>query len=250
MRQYSRPPEKVYFFGTCLVDAVRPDAGTAAIRLLQRAGITVVYPPGQTCCGQPAYNTGFMDEARAVAKRQIALFDKDLPVVVPSGSCAGMMREHYPELFADDPALHDKAVSLSERVFELAEFLRNVLGMQPEDIGPPVTVTWHSSCHSLRETTGVADAKALIGALANVTLKELENEFECCGFGGTFSVKEPDLSGALVADKVKDVLSTGASRFITSDCGCLLNIGGVLDRKGSKVYGQHLAEFLLERTGG
>ena len=240
---------KVYFFGTCLMDAVYPDAGMAAIRLLQAQGLGVVFPPEQSCCGQPAYNSGFVREARAVARKQIQAFPKPYPIVVPSGSCAGMLKHHYPTLFA---GMEEEAAALrfSSRVFELFEYLATVLEATFEDRGKPTTVTWHSSCHALREMNVVRHAKALIGQLKNVTLVELARETECCGFGGTFAVKQPALSAAMVTDKVADIRRTGATTLLAGDCGCLMNITGAMDHAGVSVDGKHLAEFLWERTYG
>jgi L-lactate dehydrogenase complex protein LldE len=247
MRNYPPKPETVYFFGTCLVDMVYPDAGMAAIRLLQREGLRVVYPQAQSCCGQPAFNSGFPDEARAVARKQLHLFPKDYPIVVPSGSCAGMMHRHYPALFAGDPDLV-LAEEFAGRVFELTEFLVHVLKIQLEDRGAPVTVTWHSSCHALREMGVIQDSKSLIRQLKNVTLLELENEHECCGFGGTFAVKQPEISAAMVADKAADIRQTGAGTVLGGDCGCLMNITGALQHQRVPVTGQHIAQFIWERT--
>ena len=242
-------PTAVYFFGTCLVDTFYPKAGLAAIRLLEKFGMTVIYPPAQSCCGQPAYNSGFPDEARAVAKKQIGLFPKPIPIIVPSGSCAGMMKYHYPELFADgsDAAA---AQSFADRIYELGQFLHRQLNVQLIDTGPPTTVTWHSSCHALREMDVVGDAKTLLGQLDNVTLVPLERETECCGFGGTFAIKQPEISGAMVTDKVDDIVQTGASRVISGDGGCLMNISGAMEKRGLAVTGTHLAQFLWERTHG
>jgi L-lactate dehydrogenase complex protein LldE len=239
--------DKVYFFGTCLVDAVYPDAGLAAIRLLQREGLEVVFPQGQSCCGQPAYNSGFAEEARAVARKQIRVFSKPYPVVVPSGSCAGMMKHHYPQLFSATPE-ESAARRFSERVYELSEFLVRVLGVTLEDKGKPVRITWHSSCHALREMDVVRDSKALLRQLKNVELVELKRETECCGFGGTFAVKQPAISAAMVKDKMEDIAATGAKIFVAADGGCLMNITGALRHAGVAVTGKHLAEFLWERT--
>jgi L-lactate dehydrogenase complex protein LldE len=245
-RNYPARSDKVYFFGTCLMDAVYPDAGMAAIRLLKDQGIKVVFPQDQSCCGQPAYNAGFVAEARAVARQQLRVFQEPWPIVVPSGSCAGMMHRHYPDLFADDP-MAPTARRFASRVFELSEYLRHVLDVRLNDAGPPITVTWHSSCHALREMGVTEDAKALIRQLKNVRLVEIQKEFECCGFGGTFAVKQPALSAAMVKDKVADICRTGATRVISSDCGCLMNITGSMQKQGHRVKGQHLAEFLWER---
>jgi len=211
--------------------------------------MVVVFPQQQSCCGQPAFNSGFPDEARKVARRQLHTFNRAYPIVVPSGSCAGMMKHHYPELFAGD---RDEARSreLASRVFELGEFLRHVLQIKLTDRGDPLKVTWHSSCHAMREMGVTQDAKSLLGQLAHVKLSELEQEHECCGFGGTFAVKHPLISAAMVRDKIDDIVQTGAQRVISGDCGCLLNIRGAMEKCGLEVKTQHLAEFLWERTHG
>jgi L-lactate dehydrogenase complex protein LldE len=239
----------VYFFGTCLIDACYPDAGIAAIRLIEREGVRVLFPSDQSCCGQPAYNSGFPAEARAVARRQIQTFREDIPIVVPSGSCAGMMKHHYPTLFAGENDL-PQAQAFSARVFEWSEFMVRVLGAHLEDRGPPLRVTWHSSCHALREMRVIGYSKDLIRQLRNVELVELSHEQECCGFGGTFSVKLPAISGALVNDKLDDIQRTGAARVIAGDCGCLMNISGAAAHRGLPLAGQHLAEFIWERLHG
>ncbi len=249
MSPESTKPPKVYFFGTCLIDAVYPDTGLAAIRLIEREGVRVVFPPGQSCCGQPAYNSGFPDQARAVARQQLRAFREDLPVVVPSGSCAGMMKHHYPALFSGTEDL-EQARALAGRVFEWSEFMVRVLGVRYEDRGAPIRVTWHSSCHALREMKVVEFSKQLLRQLRNVELAELANERECCGFGGTFAVKHPAISGAMVNDKVDDIQRTGAARVIAGDCGCLMNITGAGEQRGLPLEGQHLAEFIWERIHG
>lgn len=240
-------PSTVYFFGTCVVDLFFPEAGLAGIELLKRESVEVVFPPGQTCCAQPAFNCGHHEEARAVARSQIALFPRDLPVVVPSGSCAGMMKHHYPDLFAGEPD-EAAACAFAGRVVELTQFLVNVLGVRLTDRGGPETVTWHSSCHGLREMGLEAEPKALLGQLGNVKVVPLSRERECCGFGGTFSVRYPDISAAMVTDKVADVVSTGAPTVLSADAACLLNIGGALEKTGAAPRPMHLAEFLWERT--
>ena len=248
-KRYPEKPNTVYFFGTCLIDAVYPEAGMAAIRLLQREGVRVVFPRNQSCCGQPAYNSGFPDEARAVARQQLDAFTEDYPIVVPSGSCAGMMKRHYPMLFAGDRDLN-RVRAFSNRIFELTEFLVHVLKVKLEDRGDPVQVTWHSSCHAAREMGVTEDSKSLIRQLKHVTLTELEKERECCGFGGTFAVKQPAISAAMVTDKISDIRSTGAEQVLSGDCGCLMNITGAMERGKVGIGGRHIAEFLWERTNG
>jgi L-lactate dehydrogenase complex protein LldE len=240
-------PEAVYFYGTCLVDLFFPEAGLSGIRLLQREGLRVIFPQGQTCCGQPAFNCGYPAEARAVARAQISLFRKPYPIVVPSGSCAAMMKHHYPALFEGDP-FAPEAKAFASRVFELTQFLSDVLQVEWNDRGERVRVTWHASCHALREMGIAEEPKRLLGQLHNVELVSLSREFECCGFGGTFAVRHPEISAAMVEDKADDVISTGAPVLLSGDGGCLLNIGGRLGAKGAPVRALHVAEFLWERT--
>jgi len=248
-------PRDVYFFATCVVDQFHPEAGLDAIRLLEREGITVHFPEDQTCCGQPAYTSGFHDEARQVAQRQMDLFPEPWPVVVPSGSCAGMMKHHYPTLFAGDAALKARAEALSARVFELTDFLLNCLGLKLADKGAPTTVVLHTSCSARREMGVHLTGRALLGQLGNVTVVQQDHEAECCGFGGTFSVRHPEISGAMVEDKVKSLKATGAERVVSADCGCLLNILGHAAWKDKQegratpaLPGEHIASFLLRRT--
>ncbi len=249
MHQYPAKPDKVYFFGTCIIEMLHPEAGLAGIRLLKRERIGIIFPRDQSCCGQPAYNSGYPHEAKKVALKQVRLFCKDYPVIVPSGSCAGMMKYHYPKLFAGDPEL-EEVKAFSSRIFELTEFLVNVLKVRLEDKGKPVNVTWHSSCHALREMGITSESKSLLRQLSNVNLVELKNEHQCCGFGGTFSVKQPEISAAMVKDKLDDIIRTGATEVISGDCGCLTNIGSAAEKQHSPVRGRHIAEFLWERTNG
>lgn len=246
-RDAAGKPGTVYYYGTCLVDLFYPEAGLSGIRLLEREGVRVVFPQGQTCCGQPAYNSGFHNEARAVARAQIALFPKPYPIVLPSGSCAGMMKHHYPALFEGEP---DEAAAreFASRVVELTSFLTGVLHVKLTDRGEKTRVTWHSSCHAMREMGIFAEPRELLAQLANVELVPLAREFECCGFGGTFAVREPEVSAAMVEDKAADVLATRAGTLLSADGGCLLNIAGRLDAKGSLVSCRHVADFLWERT--
>lgn len=247
------PVPEVYLFGTCLVDLFYPSAGISTVQLLQREGIRVIFPQGQSCCGQPAYNSGYPDEARQVARAQIPLFSKEIPIVIPSGSCGGMIRHHWPHLFAGQPE-EDAALSIAARTWELSEFLVTVLGVTLTDTGAPVTVTWHSSCHAMREMGLTDEPKRLLAQLENVTLAPLERERECCGFGGTFAVRHADISAAMVADKCADIRASGASTVLGGDCGCLMNITGALNARDSAsgvaetVSGQHLADFLWDRT--
>jgi len=251
----SQRPADVYFFATCVVDQFFPGAGLDAITLLEHQGIRVHFPEEQTCCGQPAYTSGFPDEARKVAAQQLTLFPENWPVVVPSGSCAGMMKHHYPTLFAKDPARLAQAEALSGRIYEFTDFLVNVLCYQPEDTGSDCTVVLHTSCSARREMGVHLTGRQLLGNLNKVTVAQQDHESECCGFGGTFSIKQPEISGAMVEDKVKALKATGAERVVSADCGCLMNILGHAAWKDKQegrstptLPGEHIATFLLRRT--
>ncbi len=244
-------PASVYFFGTCLIDMILPQAGLAAMRLLQREGIKVVYPQGQTCCGQPAYNSGYDKEARAVARRQLDAFPRDIPVVVPSASCAGMIKVQYPRLFAGTPD-KGRADHLAARVYELTDFLARVLDWRRKDLGEPIKVVLHNSCSARREM-GVAEAATvLLSRLEHLQTLEPDHAHECCGFGGTFSVKQPEISAAMAADKSMAIASTGAQVLVSQDGGCLMNLGGTLTRRfpdpSQRPAVKHIAELLWERT--
>lgn len=240
-------PTTLYFFATCLVDLFYPNAGLAGMQLLRRAGLRVLYPKRQTCCAQPAFNSGFRDEALQVARAQLACFPEAHPVIVPSGSCAGMIRHHWPELFAGQADEQD-ALKVAARTFELTEFLVDVLKLNLDDLGEPTRIAIHSSCSARREM-GIADRiDTLLGQLAHVEVLKPDHESECCGFGGTFSVKQPEVSGAMVNAKVDALCATGADCVVSQDCGCLMNIGGAIRKQQRDVPTQHIAEFLWERT--
>lgn len=250
-RQYpANKPQRVYLFGTCVVDLFYPQAGMDAIHLLQREGIQVQYPQGQSCCGQPAYTSGYTEQAREVARAQLALFAGDYPVVVPSGSCAGMFREHYPDLFKDEPETLKQVLALAARTYELVEFLLKVCKVQLNDLGQPTKIALHTSCSARREMNTHVHARELLAQLNNVERVEHDHESECCGFGGTFSVRMPDISGAMVLDKTRSLKESGADQIVTADCGCLMNINGSLEKQRAAVRGQHLASFLWQRSGG
>ncbi|SFR55375.1 L-lactate dehydrogenase complex protein LldE [Marinobacter daqiaonensis] len=248
IKLYPPKPDKVYFYGTCLIDLFYPDAGMAGIQLLEREGIEVVFPEDQTCCGQPAWTSGYHDEARKVARSQLSLFPEDWPIVVPSGSCGGMMRKHYPQLFRDTPEA-PLAAEVAGRVWELTDFLLNVCHIKLKDLGSPATVAMHTSCSARRELGLAETGPRLLAQLEQVTLAEQVRPEECCGFGGTFAVRHGDISGAMVAEKVEALTDSGASTFVTTDCGCLMNISGYAEKNRKPLQGQHILSFLWERTG-
>jgi L-lactate dehydrogenase complex protein LldE len=239
---------RVALFVTCLVDLYRPTVGFSAIRLLERAGCTVVVPDAQTCCGQPAYNSGDSGTARAIAR---AVIDALLPfpfVVVPSGSCAGMIARHYPGLFAEEPEYRARAEQLAARTHELVSFLSDVRGVADFGARYEGEVTYHDSCSGLRELGIRAQPRKLLAAVAGLRLQEMQDSDVCCGFGGTFCVKYPAISTRMVADKVRAIVGTGAMTVAAGDMGCLLNIAGRLRREGQGVAVRHVAEILAGAT--
>lgn len=241
---------RVGLFATCLVDAMRPTIGFAAVKLLEEAGCIVEVPPNQTCCGQPAYNNGDRETARALARQVIDAFKNCKYVVVPSGSCAGMIHAHYPALLADDPNYAALALSLSSRTHELVSFLVRVMKVELTPAVYAETVTYHDSCSSLRELGIKEEPRQLLAGIEGLTLKELSSPEECCGFGGTFCVKYPEISTKMVDDKVADIEATGATTVLAGDLGCLMNIAGRLKRKGKAIKARHIAEVLAGMVGG
>jgi L-lactate dehydrogenase complex protein LldE len=237
-------PVRVALLVTCLVDLFRPSVGFAAVKLLEAAGCTVEVPRAQTCCGQPAYNSGDKEDAKAIARQVIETFAGYEYVVVPSGSCGGMVRAHYPELFADEPAMRDKAAELAARTHELVSFLVDVRGMTEVAARCQQTVTYHDSCSGLRELRVKTQPRRLLAAVDGLRLRELPGAEVCCGFGGTFAIKYPDISDKMARDKIADIEATGADCVLAGDLGCLLQIAGKLSRAGSRVEARHVAEVL------
>ena len=235
---------RVALFVTCLVDLYRPSVGFAAVKLLEDAGCTVEVPAAQTCCGQPAYNSGAKAITKDVARQVIEAFRPYEYVVVPSGSCGGMIRTHYPELFADDPEWLPQARALAARTHELVSFLHDVLGVRRVDARWHGTITYHDACSGLRELDVRKQPRALLRSIDGLSLAELPYAEVCCGFGGTFCVKYPEISDRMVADKIANVEQTGAELLLAGDLGCLLNMAGKLKRQGSKVAVRHVAELL------
>lgn len=245
VKLYPPRPEKVYLYGTCLVNSFAPESGLDAIALLESQGIGVIYPMAQTCCGQPAYNSGYNSEALAVARSQMALFPEPWPIVILSGSCGGMMRKHYQELAPNDPAV----AAFSQRIFEFSEFLMHCLHIRLTDKGEPEKVTLHTSCSGRREM-GIHDSSVgLLQQLQQVEVVEHAYATECCGFGGTFSVKQADISSAMAQDKAGHIVASGCARLVSTDWGCMLNINGTLEHQQQSLRGIHLASYLRQRTG-
>ena len=267
---------KASLFVTCIVDQIYPEVGEAATRVLRRLGVDLDFPPGQTCCGQPAFNSGYWRDAKPLAKRTLRTFEGDRYVVAPSGSCASMLRVFYGELLEDEPELLKQAESLAKRVYEFSEFVVDVLGVT--DLGPyvehnrgtaggihphpnlppsrgkgpdeavsPRTVTYHETCHLRRELGATTQPRALIRSLDGVSLLEMEQSEVCCGFGGTFAVKYPDISGAMLQDKLDNIRDTGAEAVVACDSSCLMQIAGGMARQGVSTRPLHLAQLLDER---
>jgi L-lactate dehydrogenase complex protein LldE len=241
-------PARVALLVTCLVDLFRPSVGFAAVKLLEQAGCTVEVPHAQTCCGQPAYNSGDRADARAIARQVIAAFAGYDYVVAPSGSCAGMVKLHYPELFADEPASLAQARELASRTHELVSFLVDVRGLDRVTAQWPRRAAYHDACSGLRELGIKQQPRTLLASVDGLTLTELPGAEVCCGFGGTFCIKYPEISDKMVTDKTADIAATGAEAVLAGDLGCLLNIAGKLSRRGSPIEVRHIAEVLADMT--
>ncbi|MFO1170388.1 MAG: (Fe-S)-binding protein [Hyphomicrobiaceae bacterium] len=239
-------PEKprVALLVTCLVDFFRPSIGFAAVELLEKAGCTVEVPSGQTCCGQPAYNSGARTEAIEIARQTIAAFEGFDYVVIPSGSCGGMVRKQYPELFKSDAVWGPRAKALASRTYELVSFLVDVRGMTEVGGTWPAKAAYHDSCSGLRELGVREQPRQLLKSVEGLEIVEVSERDACCGFGGTFSVKYPDISNAIVEDKTKRIAETGANLLIAGDLGCLMNMAGKISREGRAIEVRHVAEVL------
>jgi L-lactate dehydrogenase complex protein LldE len=242
----SPKPRRVALFVTCLVDLFRPSVGFAAVKLLEDAGCTVEVPPLQVCCGQPAYNSGDRATTRAIAAQVIEAFEGYDAVVAPSGSCGGMLSHHYPGLFEDDPAMKARAEGLAGRSYELMAFLVDVLGVTKVAARYDGVVTYHDSCSGLRELGVKAQPRQLLGSVEGLSLREMKSPEVCCGFGGTFCVKYPEISNAMVGEKSADIASVAADTLLAGDLGCLMNMAGKLQREGSAVQVRHVAEVLAD----
>ena len=243
MSESPRNPVRVGLFVTCLVDLFRPSVGFAAIKLLEDAGC-VVEVPSQTCCGQPAYNSGDRATSKAIAVQVIKAFEPYDYVVAPSGSCAGMVARHYPELFADDPNLAQKAQALADKTHELVSFLTDVLMVATVRADHVATVTYHDSCSGLRELGVQSQPRKLLKSMAGIELVEMQENDVCCGFGGTFAVKYGEISNAIVEKKAENIEATKATMLLAGDMGCLMNMAGKLSRRGSTLQVRHVAEIL------
>ncbi|HLK46671.1 MAG TPA: (Fe-S)-binding protein [Bryobacteraceae bacterium] len=239
--------QSVSMFVTCMVDQIFPQIGMSMARVLEGLGFHPDFPEAQTCCGQPAFNSGYQDEARAVAVHFLDVFESSEAVVVPSGSCTAMITHHFAELFHDDPANRARVAALAPRVWEFSKFLTEVARV--EDVGARLetVAAFHDGCHALRELAIHDAPRRLLARVQGLQLRELEPAGECCGFGGTFSVKFDELSGAMARGKVDAILRSGADTVISLDPSCLMQIQGALSRAGLKVRTLHLAEVLASR---
>jgi L-lactate dehydrogenase complex protein LldE len=239
--------KRVSLFVTCIVDQVFPQVGIAMTQVLERLGFAVDFPPAQTCCGQPAFNSGYPAEAGTVARHFLETFRDSEYVVVPSGSCTSMISHHYAEIFAKDAKMADLASSTAPRIWEFSRFLIEVAGV--EDVGARFdgVVTYHDSCHALRELHIKDGPRKLLAKVKGLTLREMEAAEECCGFGGTFSVKFPEVSGGMARTKIDSILKTEAGTVVSIDSSCLMQLQGVIDRARLPIRTLHLAEILAAR---
>jgi L-lactate dehydrogenase complex protein LldE len=241
-------PTSAQLFATCLIEAIRPQAGMAVVTMLEGLGLTVEYPEAQTCCGQPAFNAGAWDEARLMARYTIdVLSQSPAPIVVPSGSCADMLIHHYAELMADDPVYGPRAKSVAARTYEFTQFVVEVMGVTDFDSKFDGKVTYHPSCHLLRGLNNRVAPQQLLANLKQAEVVELPGAEECCGFGGLFAVKMSDISGAMLDRKLDAIESTQAQTVVACDISCLLHIGGGLHRRGDSIDTKHIAEILIDR---
>ena len=237
---------RVGLFVTCLVDLMRPSVGFAAVKLLEQAGCEVFVPHTQTCCGQPAWNSGADRDAAALARAVVDAFEGFDYVVAPSGSCGGMIRVHYVEALRDDAAYLSRAKALAAKTYELIQFLVNVRGMKNVSAHCEMRTCYHTSCSSLREMKVKDEPRQLLNTVEGLQLSEMKEPEVCCGFGGLFSVKYPDISERMADDKITDIRSTGAELLVGPDLGCLLHLAGRMERQGNSVKVRHIAEVLAD----
>ncbi len=241
-------PIRVGLFVTCLVDMFRPSVGFAAVKLLENAGCEVHIPLSQTCCGQPAWNSGDRPDTRDIAIKVIKAFEEFDYIVAPSGSCGGMLAKHYPELFEGDPVWQERAETFSGKVHELISFLTDVMKVERVSSKVNASATYHDSCAGLRELGINAQPRKLLASVEGLSLKEMKNSNVCCGFGGTFAVKYGDISNAIVTEKTANIEAADADMLLAGDMGCLLNMAGKLRREGKRTEVRHVAEVLAGMT--
>jgi len=241
--------QTVSLFIQCLVDSMYPEVGDSMITVFDRLKIPVKYPEGQTCCGQPAFNSGYRNEAAAAAQRFIELFESSEVIICPSGSCVHMVRHHYPELFADDPEMLQRAGAVGSKTFEFTEYLVDQLGLESVNAIFPHSVTYHDSCHLSRGLGIAHQPRLLLQNTTGLEFIEMVDSDTCCGFGGTFAINYPEISTAMVDDKIDNILACGAEVITGCDISCLMNIQGRLSRRKENVRVMHIAE-ILAGTGG
>jgi L-lactate dehydrogenase complex protein LldE len=236
--------DRVTLFIPCLVDSLLPEVGEAVVKVLRKIGVSIEYPSNQTCCGQPAYNSGYQKQARVAAKRFIKIFENSSIIVSPSGSCVQMIRNHYLELFKNDSKWYEKAYNVNKKLFEFTEYLVDILGL--EDVGATFQrrITYHDSCSLLRGLGIKEQPRKLIRMVKGATFSEMKGSDRCCGFGGSFSFKYPEISAAILEEKVRNIVDSGADAVIGCDVGCLINIQGMLNRKAIPIKALHIAQLL------
>jgi L-lactate dehydrogenase complex protein LldE len=241
---------KAQLFITCLGDQFYTSTLQNMTRILERLGVEVIFPPEQTCCGQPLFSNGFIDRTCDVARSFMRAFSKsDAPIVGPSGSCVNMVKHHYPSLFAPGTSEHSLAVEIASRTFEFTEYLVNSLNVTDVGAVYPHKVTYHASCHYLREMGLKTEAKALLGAVKGLEFIPLNEEETCCGFGGAFTVTYPEVSRAMMENKVRNIMASGADTVVLCDPGCLMNVSGGLAKAGSSIRAMHIIDLLAVQAG-
>ena len=240
--------QRIGLFVTCLIDLYRPNVGFAAVKLLENAGYSVEVPEAQSCCGQPAFNNGDFDSTRAIAKQVIEAFEQYDYMIGASGSCMGTIKTHYPDLFTNESEWLARAKKLSDKTYELTSFLTDIAGVKSVNASFNAVVTYHDSCSGLRELGVKQQPRALLNSVGGLSLNEMQNSETCCGFGGTFCVKFPQISTRLVSDKIENIENSEASVVLGGDMGCLLNISGRLQRLDKPVRVYHVAEVLADMT--
>jgi L-lactate dehydrogenase complex protein LldE len=236
----------VTLFIQCLVDGIYPEAGEAMVKIFRKLGIDLICPTTQTCCGQPAFNAGYRREAGVAAKRFIGIFETAQVIVCPSGSCVTMVRHHYPQLFDDDDPWLQRAKQVAAKTYELTEYLVDVLGVQDLGAHYDGKITYHDSCHLLRNLRIQSQPRKLLSKVSGAEFIEMHDADRCCGFGGSFAVKYADISSAMVTDKVNNIIASGADTVVGCDMGCLMNIQGMLNRLGSDIKIMHIAQILAQ----
>jgi L-lactate dehydrogenase complex protein LldE len=237
--------EPVQLFITCLIDTLQPQIGEAVVHVLQRCGVPVEFPEGQTCCGQPAYNAGLRKEARRTAKHTIQVLENSSgPIIIPSGSCTAMIRHGYPELFSKDLDWFDRAQAIAQRTYEFTEYLVDILGLSEVGASYPGKITYHPSCHLTRGLGIDYQPQLLLNHVQDAEIIDLPYHEDCCGFGGVFSVKHPEISAEMLNRKIDNIKTTQAAAVVVCDTGCLLHIAGGLHRMANPIKVFHIAEIL------